>query len=109
METTFINLTPHAINFCNSDGEIIEVIPTSGIIARCKPIMELKMVINGKNVYETVFGEVESLPEFSEGTYYIVSQIVSSAVKGYRNDCLFPNEIVRDEKGNIIGCKSLGI
>ena len=39
--------------------------------------------------------------------YYIVSQIVKSALPN-RADLLVPAEVVRDNAGNIIGCKSLG-
>lgn len=41
-------------------------------------------------------------------TYYIVSQIVKSALPT-RKDLLVPAEVVRDENGNIVGCKSLGL
>ena len=41
-------------------------------------------------------------------TFYIVSQLVKSALPN-RSDLLVPAEMVRDEKGMIIGCKSLGI
>jgi len=39
--------------------------------------------------------------------YYIVSQLVKSALSG-RADLLVPAEVVRDSSGNIIGCQSLG-
>ena len=41
-------------------------------------------------------------------TFYIVSQLVKSALPN-RSDLLVPAEMVRDEKGVILGCKSLGI
>ena len=41
-------------------------------------------------------------------TFYIVSQLVKSALPN-RSDLLVPAEMVRDEKGAIIGCKSLGL
>ena len=40
-------------------------------------------------------------------TFYIVSQLVKSALPN-RSDLLVPAEMVRDEKGAILGCKSLG-
>lgn len=39
--------------------------------------------------------------------YYIVSQLVKSALPD-REDLLVPAEVVRDEQGHIIGCRSLG-
>ena len=41
-------------------------------------------------------------------TYYIVSQLIKSALPK-RVDLLVPAEVVRDDNGNIIGCRSLGI
>ena len=41
-------------------------------------------------------------------TYYIVSQLVKNALFS-RKDLLVPAEVVRDEQGVILGCKSLGI
>jgi hypothetical protein len=40
--------------------------------------------------------------------FYLVSQPVKSALPS-RKDLLVPAEVVRDEKGNIIGCRSFGI
>jgi hypothetical protein len=40
-------------------------------------------------------------------TYYLVSQLVKSALPS-RKDLLVPAEIVRDKDGNIIGCRSFG-
>lgn len=56
---------------------------------------------------ETVFGEVEGLPETQEGTIYVVSSLVAQRVPN-RTDVFIPNESVRDDQGRIIGCKSLG-
>lgn len=47
-------------------------------------------------------------PTGIEDTYYLVSQLVKSALPS-RKDLLAPDEVVRDEKGNIIGCRSFGI
>lgn len=47
--------------------------------------------------------DIQVIPE----VYYIVSQIVKSALPE-RHDLLVPAEVVRDEMGNILGCKSLG-
>jgi hypothetical protein len=55
----------------------------------------------------TVFGSPEGLPTQEAGTYYIVSQLVKSALPS-RDDLLVPSEVVRDGSGNIIGCKSFG-
>ena len=103
----FINLTPHNVNVVR-EGEIILVIEPSGTIARCKQeTKEIGMLANIP-ITETVFGEVENLPAPKENTYFIVSRLVLSACKD-RKDLLVPNELVRDEEGNIIGCSSFSV
>ena len=70
-------------------------------------VVEDAPLSDGTPTTRTVFGEPEGLPDFVEGTFYIVSQLVKSALP-QRNDLLVPAEVVRDSEGNIIGCFSLG-
>jgi len=100
------NLTPHPINICNNAGEVTRVIQSEGLV-RLKAVTVPAGEIDGVPVTQTEFGQAEGLPEFQEGTFYIVSQLVKSALPD-RTDLLVPAEVVRDEKGNILGCKSLG-
>jgi hypothetical protein len=97
-----INMTPHDINIING-----ATIPSSGTI-RLKAETVPAGQINGINLTKTVYSEPVGLPEIKEGTLYIVSQLVKTALPD-RVDLLVPAEVVRDDKGNIIGCKSLGI
>ena len=48
------------------------------------------------------------LPPYEDGTYYIVSAIFCQAFPD-RKDFLIVNETIRNEKGEITGCKSLAI
>jgi len=127
-----INLTPHQINFVTSYNieigvdelgtpeyvteERIHSVPPSGTVARCK--VDRKEVdsfiledVDGWDITVPItsarFGEVEGLPEPQEGTIYIVSNLVAQAVPD-REDVFFPDDLVRDEHGNIIGCRALG-
>ena len=102
-----INLTPHSINFVSADGQPVLTVPSSGTLARVSSRTITTGSVAGIPVTETEFGSVEGLPEPQDGTVYIVSAIVAQRCKG-RNDVFIPNESVRDEKGRIIGCKSLG-
>ena len=52
------------------------------------------------------YGEVVDLPAPQVGVYYIVSRLVMSACPN-RQDLLVPNDLVRDEAGRVIGCRSL--
>lgn len=101
------NLTPHAITICNNAGEVIRVFQSEGLV-RLKASTVNAGQIDGVPVSNTIFGEPEGLPEYTDGKFYIVSQIVKSALPK-RLDLLVPAEIVRDLNGQIIGCKSLGL
>ena len=57
--------------------------------------------------YVNTDGAVEGLPEERDDTLIIVSSLVAQAARD-RSDLVIPNEAVRDEKGQIVGCKSLG-
>jgi hypothetical protein len=111
-----INLTPHPvtlmIGICNSASITLN----SDGVARCTQTTNIVDTLNIPCVFknvgidisitETSFGDVEGLPESTDGTYYIVSRLVRQALPD-RNDLLVPNEIIRDAAGNIIGCGSL--
>lgn len=103
-----INLTPHAITFVNEDETQILVVEPSGEIARVSVHTETVGEINGIPITTSVFGEVENLPDPQDGTIYIVSSLVAQRCNN-RDDVFIPNESVRDDKGRIIGCRSLGI
>ena len=102
-----INLTPHALNFVGEDGQIVLTVEPSGTLARVSSKTILTGEIMGIPVTSTEYGEVEGLPAPEEGTVYVVSSLVASRVPE-RGDVFIPNESVRDEKGRIIGCRSLG-
>ena len=98
------NLTPHDVNIVKG-GKVIKTFKPEGLV-RCTQSTKVIGEVEGINITSTVFGDVEGLPAEVEGTYYIVSRLVLNACKS-RNDLLVPNELVRDDKGNIIGCQSL--
>ena len=56
---------------------------------------------------KTNYGSTD-LPEEKKDVYYIVSALVKNAFPE-RKDLLIPNEIVRDEHYNVLGCRSLSI
>lgn len=106
-----VNLTPHAITLMDDDTNIICIIEPSGDIARVSVRTERTETLDFDGVKlatsKSVYGEVEGLPEAEDGVIYIVSSLVAQRVPE-RKDVFIPNESVRDEKGRIIGCKSLG-
>lgn len=107
MNIEIINMTPHSVIILNENNEILKSIPASGNTIRLSAKIENVDNINDINISKTVFGEPVGLPKYQEGTFYIVSQLVKSALP-QRTDLLVPAEVVRDTNGNIIGCRSLG-
>lgn len=103
-----VNLTPHDVNIVLKDGSIL-TIERTGAVARLSEETITVGSVNGIPITMTKYDLVEGLPDQETGTMYIVSAMVAKEVKGTRNDVLVPSETVRDDKGVIIGCKSLGI
>ncbi|MCD3245247.1 hypothetical protein G8S21_04695 [Clostridium botulinum C] len=100
-----LNYTPHTVNIIDSEGNKIQDFPSQGE-ARCQQTTTTAGMIGNIPITSTSFGEVTGLPEETEGTYYIVSRLIRQALP-VRNDLLVPNDMIRDEVGRIIGCKSL--
>lgn len=100
-----INATPHAVNLVNDEGDILRTFKPEisvRVASTCKVVDE----IAGIPIDYTTFGEVEGLPEYQNGVYYIVSRLVKQALPD-REDLLCPGQQVRDSAGRVIGCKSL--
>jgi len=104
------NLTPHTVNFYE-DGKLAAEFVSSGIARAAQSTEELGELESFRLVRNT-YGEPVSLPEFSEGTYYIVSALTVAAAKanGRRvDDLLLTADAVRDEAGRIIGCRAFAV
>lgn len=105
---TVINKTPHAVHIIDESGHVVRTYEKgeSQIRLAVKTVQDVPL-LDGTPTSRTNFGEPEGLPNFKKGTFYIVSQLVKNALPD-RKDLLVPAEVVRDDNGNIIGCKSLG-
>ena len=85
-----INLTPHVIVVRLNGRDII--IPPSGQIARVATSAELVAEVDGIPVYRTVFGQLEGLPEPTDGIVLITSTIVAQAAARLgRTDVVSPD------------------
>ena len=104
---TVKNLTPHPIHVVDENAKIVKTFATDGLVRLKASTVKTNLEIEGVPITKTEFGEPVGLPEFQDGVFFIVSQLVKSALPG-RNDLLVPAEVVRDATGNIIGCRSLG-
>lgn len=100
------NMTPHQIHILNDNLVIYKTFWPAGLV-RLKVSTEKLDELEGIPTSRTIFGEADGLPEEEEGTFIIVSQMVQSALPE-RKDLLIPAEIERNERGTILGCRSLG-
>jgi len=104
-----INKTPHAVNIVGPNGQVVRTYEKGDSQIRLAVITIRGINLpDGTPTSKTEFGDPEGLPDFEAGTFYIVSQMVQTALPE-RKDLLVPAEIVRDDGGNIVGCKSLGV
>jgi hypothetical protein len=100
----FVNLTPHDITVLTPSTPGSTTFAKSGTIARVSQVTAVVQVVDGINVSTATFGPVVGLPLVADATLYIVSAMVKSAATG-RTDLVSPGELVRDDSGNVIGCK----
>jgi hypothetical protein len=109
-----INLTPHAINIVL--GPVSIALPSDGE-ARVDTATESR-----PPVCSQAWGDIEiptervhyagitGLPDPLDGVGYVVSLVVVDAARRsgrYLLDLFSPGQLVRDERGVIIGCRSL--
>lgn len=102
------NCTPHPIDIWDAAGErIVRTIPRSDVVVRLRETNEHIGEADGVVISRTSYGEPVDLPDEEPGTLLIVSVLVKSALPE-RRDLVVPVELVRDDEGHIVGCRSLG-
>ena len=101
-----VNLTPHEVRLVDEEGNTIAVFSSEGVV-RLSEHREKIAEINNIPIYKKRFGSTE-LPPQKEGVYYIVSLPVAQAFP-HRNDFIIPDQLVRDEKGRVIGARSFAV
>ena len=97
-----INLTPHAVNI----GD--RTIQPSGQIARVSQVNQPSGDFDGIPLVVGVYGDTVGLPPQQDGTFYIVSALLRVA-NSQRKDIGSPADLVRNEAGQIIGCRALEV
>ena len=129
-----INMTPHDINILDDsnvsfdkasrgykvtgDPIIRETYNPSGTVLRCSKEEIEAGELNGIKLYKVKFGKVEhttkdgSVTTFdmpvTKAVYYIVSNIVKNALSD-RPDLLVPTRMVRNDKGQLVGCLGFAV
>ena len=102
----FRNYTPHMVNIIVGN-KVKHLIQPEGIPIRVKEEQVFSHYIEGTKipVYKVRYGEVENLPEKEVGVLLIVSLMIKQACPD-RDDLISPLNLVRDDKGNIVGCSA---
>lgn len=100
-----INLTPHVVTIYKNDEVFVRFAPED-IPARVSFRNVLVDDLDGIPVSTTVYSDIKGLLPEREDTIYIVSRMIAERCKD-RRDLYVPNDMVRDEFGNNIGCRSL--
>ena len=109
---TFINLTPHDIAiYHNEDDPValryVKTVPPSGTEAR--KVGDIQWNVDDRDgvpIHRTLdHCKLDGLPEAEGDNIYIVSRLVAEAAK--RRDVVCPGPLVRNEKGQPIGCRGL--
>lgn len=101
-----INTTPHDIVIMGEDNEALHIIPVSNLLIRINHSVIPCAEICGIPTAMIQKTRPTFIPEFSEGTYYVVSSVVKMEFPN-REDFLVPFDFVRDLTGCIVGCRML--
>jgi hypothetical protein len=106
-----VNLTPHTITIINHKGKM--VVESTGLARVSTERTIVGHITAGSPgnpflvpVYETLYGDVEGLPDPEGSTIYVVSGMVRAALSE-RMDVMAPGALVRDSEGRVIGCEGL--
>lgn len=101
-----VNLTPHPINIVG-----LGKIKPSGKPVRLEEKTEIigSLTVQGAIIplIQKRMGGITDLPEPQDDVVFVVSLPVAQAA--HRRDVLAIGESIRDEKGNIVGAKSLAM
>ena len=110
--TTYVNLTPHALNVKALDGSTLVLPPSEDGPARViyDRLPPEQATLNGHEIAVAAAGsprEIIGLPESEPGVVYIVAKAVADAAPASRGDLVSPGRLLRDEDGTVIGCDGL--
>lgn len=105
-----VNLTPHPLRLMVDDATVLE--KDAGPPARVREVRSEARKVAGQfgifplmNVgYED---EITGLPAPEAGVLFVVSRLTAQAAP-HRDDLVFPLDEVRNDKGDVVGCRALG-
>ena len=110
-DVVFDNRTPHNVRVFDFDGTKIVDFPSNGVARVLRP--DGRVVFYAGDNYNIPVvankpydaGQLDGLPDKRDGVYVIASQVVAKAATAIgRDDVVYPNHLVRDASGVVIGC-----
>jgi len=105
-----VNLTPHVVRLVGDEAQV--ELPPAGPPARV--VLQPDQVDGAIRVGPLVVPlkrtaashQVTGVPERRPGVLFIVARAVAEALPD-RDDLVYPHDTVRDDRGVVIGCRSL--
>jgi hypothetical protein len=118
-EVVIINKTPHKVTLVTESGNI-DFLPDAEparVSVTDREVDSLQLgevsgsIVSG-SIVKASYGDVTGLPEPNDSPdikiFYLVSRFVQAALPE-RSDLLVPTKLVRDELGNVVGCKAFEV
>ena len=111
------NYTPHAVTVFDGDNDPLATFQSVGL-ARAEQyeqiLGEIEVEPESVPLKKMVFGGVVGLPEVANpDEYFIVSSLAAQAARAVNHPLadrlLVPSDPVRNENGQIVGCRSFSI
>lgn len=103
------NLTPHPLKVRLANGEFREFPKCENPLRISTKTSQIRLV-EGIPLFATEMGAPENVPPVESGVYYVVSRLAASHENlRHRQDLLCPGPLVRDEKGQVIGCEGFSL
>jgi hypothetical protein len=110
-KVVIINKTPHKVTLVTENGNI-DFLPDAEparVSVTDREVDSLQLGEVSGSIVEASYGDVTGLPEPNDSPdikiFYLVSRLVQAALPK-RSDLLVPTKLVRDEIGNVVGCKA---
>lgn len=102
-QSKIVNFTPYIIVLLNDNNGILFIFESDGV-ARCTTSSNKIETINNIDLKKVVLGKIDELPKKQKNTFIIISNLVLQSSS--RKDLIVPCDYVRNDKCQIIGCKS---
>lgn len=114
-----VNMTPHTVNIHNAQGDVITLPPSTQSV-RVKADLVKVEEHDGIDIYAVQYGDLEmvdnatkiatpGLPPATDGVLYIVAGMCTDKIRATtdRKDFVSPGDLIRDDKGQPVGCKGV--